>query len=141
MTSATTSGTSSTSTSSTPALTSADTVWIDDALPAGAGGLGSPLALYLAAAGVGTLGVMDFDVVDYTNLQRQVLFGSPDVGRRKPEAARARLAALNPDVRRMVEHSPLGQVLGHERMLFNLESAVEKYEQWKSSGAPASSSR
>jgi SulP family sulfate permease len=51
------------------------------------------------------------------------------------------LAALNPDVRQMVERSPLGQRLGHERMLFNLESAVEKYEQMKSSGAPATSSR
>ncbi len=47
----------------------------------GAGGLGSPAALYLAAAGVGTLGIVDFDVVDFSNLQRQILHGTPDVGR------------------------------------------------------------
>jgi molybdopterin/thiamine biosynthesis adenylyltransferase/rhodanese-related sulfurtransferase/molybdopterin converting factor small subunit len=65
----------------------------------GAGGLGSPAALYLAAAGVGRLGLVDFDVVDFTNLQRQVLHGTPDVGRPKLESARARIAALNPDIR------------------------------------------
>src|SRR6516164_4489361 len=53
----------------------------------GAGGLGSPLALYLAAAGVGTLGIVDFDVVDYTNLQRQVIHGTSDVGRKKLDSA------------------------------------------------------
>src|SRR5581483_2462385 len=51
----------------------------------GAGGLGSPLALYLAAAGVGTLGMVDFDVVDYTNLQRQIIHSTADVGRKKLE--------------------------------------------------------
>jgi adenylyltransferase/sulfurtransferase len=65
----------------------------------GAGGLGSPLALYLAAAGVGRLGLVDFDVVDFSNLQRQVLHGTPDVGRPKLHSARDRLAAINPDVR------------------------------------------
>jgi adenylyltransferase/sulfurtransferase len=64
----------------------------------GAGGLGSPLALYLAAAGVGTLGVVDFDVVDESNLQRQVLHGTSDVGRPKLESAAARLRDLNPHV-------------------------------------------
>ena len=64
----------------------------------GAGGLGSPLALYLAAAGVGRLGVVEFDRVDESNLQRQVLFGHPDVGRPKLEAARERLTAINPHV-------------------------------------------
>ncbi|HUF51622.1 MAG TPA: molybdopterin-synthase adenylyltransferase MoeB, partial [Longimicrobiales bacterium] len=64
----------------------------------GAGGLGSPLALYLAAAGVGTIGIIDFDVVDLTNLQRQVLYGTEDVGRRKVEAAAARLQQTNPHV-------------------------------------------
>jgi adenylyltransferase/sulfurtransferase len=64
----------------------------------GTGGLGAPLGLYLAAAGVGKLGLVDFDVVDFTNLQRQVTFGSEDVGRPKTEAARARLASLNPDI-------------------------------------------
>ena len=64
----------------------------------GAGGLGSPVALYLAAAGVGTLGIVDFDEVDFSNLQRQIIHGTPDVGRPKLESARARLAALNPEV-------------------------------------------
>ena len=54
----------------------------------GAGGLGSPLALYLAAAGVGTLGLVDFDVVDYTNLQRQIIHCTTDVGRTKLDSAR-----------------------------------------------------
>ena len=65
----------------------------------GAGGLGSPASLYLAAAGVGTLGLVDFDVVDVSNLQRQILYGTRDVGRPKLDAARERLTALNPDVR------------------------------------------
>jgi molybdopterin/thiamine biosynthesis adenylyltransferase/rhodanese-related sulfurtransferase len=65
----------------------------------GAGGLGSPVALYLAAAGVGTLGVVDFDVVDISNLQRQILHGTKDVGRSKLESARARLHDVNPHVR------------------------------------------
>lgn len=62
----------------------------------GSGGLGSPVLLYLAAAGVGTLGIVDFDVVDDSNLQRQVLFGVESVGKPKVEAARARLMSLNP---------------------------------------------
>jgi adenylyltransferase/sulfurtransferase len=64
----------------------------------GAGGLGSPLAIYLAAAGVGRIGLVDFDVVDLSNLQRQVLYGTEDVGRSKLELARRRIAALNPHV-------------------------------------------
>jgi len=62
----------------------------------GAGGLGSPLALYLGAAGVGTLGIVDFDVVDYTNLQRQIIHSTADVGRKKLESASEKLQALNP---------------------------------------------
>jgi adenylyltransferase/sulfurtransferase len=64
----------------------------------GAGGLGAPLGMYLAAAGVGRLGLVDFDVVDFTNLQRQVTFSTADVGRPKLEAARERLAGINPHV-------------------------------------------
>jgi molybdopterin/thiamine biosynthesis adenylyltransferase/rhodanese-related sulfurtransferase len=62
----------------------------------GAGGLGSPLALYLAAAGVGTLGIVDFDVVDYTNLQRQIIHSTADVGRKKLDSAADKLKAINP---------------------------------------------
>ncbi|MFQ5947339.1 MAG: molybdopterin-synthase adenylyltransferase MoeB [Acidimicrobiia bacterium] len=65
----------------------------------GAGGLGSPAALYLAAAGVGTLGIIDFDVVDATNLQRQILHNMDRVGQRKVESARETLRGLNPDVK------------------------------------------
>src|SRR3974377_912701 len=65
----------------------------------GTGGLGAPLGLYLTAAGVGNIGLVDFDVVDFTNLQRQVTFGTSDVGKPKTEAARARLSNLNPDVK------------------------------------------
>ena len=64
----------------------------------GTGGLGAPLGLYLAAAGVGRLGLVDFDVVDFTNLQRQVTFGTDDVGRPKLEAAAERLHSLNPEI-------------------------------------------
>jgi adenylyltransferase/sulfurtransferase len=64
----------------------------------GAGGLGSPLALYLAAAGVGTLGVVDFDVVDFTNLQRQIIHSTADVGRKKLESAAEKIKAINPFV-------------------------------------------
>jgi|SoiMethySBSTD1v2_1073268.scaffolds.fasta_scaffold141124_2 sulfur-carrier protein adenylyltransferase/sulfurtransferase len=64
----------------------------------GAGGLGSPAAMYLAAAGVGRIGIVDFDVVDFSNLQRQLLHGTPDVGRSKLESAKDRLQALNPHV-------------------------------------------
>jgi adenylyltransferase/sulfurtransferase len=72
-------------------------------LVVGAGGLGSPSALYLAAAGVGTLGIVDSDAVDLSNLQRQVLHGSSDVGRPKTASAAARLRELNPEVR-VIEH-------------------------------------
>lgn len=67
-------------------------------LVVGSGGLGSPLLLYLAAAGVGTIGIVDFDVVDDSNLQRQVLFGKEDVGKLKTEAAKNRLESLNPHI-------------------------------------------
>src|SRR5579862_3574780 len=64
----------------------------------GAGGLGSPLGLYLAAAGVGRLGLVDFDKVDFSNLQRQILHGTADVGRSKLQSAKDRLQAINPEV-------------------------------------------
>src|SRR5678815_4189553 len=73
----------------------------------GAGGLGSPAALYLAAAGVGTLGLVDFDTVDFSNLQRQVLYSTDAVGRSKLDSARDRLHDINPNSR----------IIGHEMML------------------------
>lgn len=69
----------------------------------GAGGLGSPTALYLAAAGVGTLGIVDFDQVDLTNLQRQILHRTSDIGRLKVESAKDTIAGINPDVT-VVQH-------------------------------------
>ena len=66
----------------------------------GAGGLGSPAALYLAAAGVGTLGIVDMDVVDASNLQRQILHNMERIGDRKVDSAKKTLTALNPDVER-----------------------------------------
>src|SRR5881275_2773642 len=69
----------------------------------GAGGLGSPAAMYLAAAGVGTLGILDFDRVDLTNLQRQILHDTDDVGRPKVDSAAERINSINPDVN-VVKH-------------------------------------
>src|SRR5436190_13640954 len=74
----------------------------------GAGGLGSPAALYLAAAGVGTIGLVDFDTVDITNLQRQILYGTADVGRPKLEAAVARLHDINPHIQIDAHNTPFG---------------------------------
>src|SRR6201999_859006 len=65
----------------------------------GAGGLGSPALMYLAAAGVGTLGIVDFDVVDESNLQRQIIHGVSDIGRSKAESARNSVAEINPYVK------------------------------------------
>jgi sulfur-carrier protein adenylyltransferase/sulfurtransferase len=65
----------------------------------GTGGLGSPIALYLAAAGIGRLGLVDYDIVDFSNLQRQILHGTEDVGRKKLNSARDRIKAINPNVR------------------------------------------
>jgi adenylyltransferase/sulfurtransferase len=80
----------------------------------GAGGLGSPLIMYLAAAGVGTIGIVDFDVVDYTNLQRQIIHGTKDVGRPKMESAKESLQDINPFV----------QVIGFEEALSS-ENALD----------------
>jgi molybdopterin/thiamine biosynthesis adenylyltransferase/rhodanese-related sulfurtransferase len=68
-------------------------------LTIGAGGLGSPLAMYLAAAGVGTIGIVDFDVVDESNLQRQIIHGTSDLGRPKLESAREKVEDINPNVK------------------------------------------
>jgi sulfur-carrier protein adenylyltransferase/sulfurtransferase len=76
-------------------------------LTIGAGGLGSPLAMYLAAAGVGTLGIVDFDVVDESNLQRQIIHGTSDLGRPKMESARDSIADINPNVRVEAYEEPL----------------------------------
>ena len=76
-------------------------------LVVGSGGLGSPALLYLAAAGVGTIGIVDFDVVDDSNLQRQVLFGVQEVGKLKAEAAKQRLMSLNPYIQVNVYNTQL----------------------------------
>jgi sulfur-carrier protein adenylyltransferase/sulfurtransferase len=86
----------------------------------GAGGLGSPAAFYLAAAGVGTIGIVDFDVVDLSNLQRQILHTTDRIGERKVESARQTINALNPGVR----------VVAHEEMLLadNVERIIAGYD-------------
>jgi molybdopterin/thiamine biosynthesis adenylyltransferase/rhodanese-related sulfurtransferase len=76
-------------------------------LVVGSGGLGSPVLLYLAAAGVGTIGIVDFDVVDDSNLQRQVLFGVDEIGKPKVEAAKQRLQALNPHIQFVLYNTQL----------------------------------
>jgi len=76
-------------------------------LVVGAGGLGSPLILYLAAAGVGTIGVVDFDTVDLSNLQRQVIHDTPHLGAAKADSAAEAVARLNPDVRVVVHRTRL----------------------------------
>ncbi|MEX0763295.1 MAG: molybdopterin-synthase adenylyltransferase MoeB [Dehalococcoidia bacterium] len=73
----------------------------------GAGGLGSPVALYLALAGVGTIGIVDFDTVDVSNLQRQILHQDKDVGRRKVESAKETLLAYNPEVNVEIHEAPI----------------------------------
>jgi adenylyltransferase/sulfurtransferase len=85
----------------------------------GAGGLGSPIALYLAAAGVGTLGIVDFDIVDLSNLQRQLLHQADDVGKPKVQSARETLNAYNPEV----------TVIGHEAPITS-ENALELIPQY-----------
>lgn len=75
----------------------------------GAGGLGCPVLQYLAAAGVGTLGIVDFDVVDYTNLHRQVLYGVNDVGSKKASTAAEKLSALHPGTQYIVHDVMIGE--------------------------------
>ena len=90
------------------------------ALLIGAGGLGSPAALYLAAAGVGTIGIVDFDVVDLSNLQRQIIHTTERVGERKVESAKRSINALNPEI----------NVVAHEEMLVaeNVERIIAGYD-------------
>ena len=88
-------------------------------LTIGAGGLGSPLSLYLAAAGVGTIGIVDFDVVDLTNLQRQIVHGTSTLGKSKLESAKARLTDLNPNL----------TVESHEARL-SAENALEIFREY-----------
>ena len=76
-------------------------------LAVGAGGLGSPVLVYLAAAGVGTIGIVDFDVVDRSNLQRQIIHGTSDIGRPKVESAQDRIADLNPNIAVQTHTQPL----------------------------------
>ena len=80
----------------------------------GAGGLGSPAALYLAAAGVGTIGLVDFDTVDVTNLQRQVLYGTSDVGQPKLDVASARLTDINPHISLTLHRERLSAANAHQ---------------------------
>lgn len=82
----------------------------------GAGGLGSPLAMYLAAAGVGRIGLVDYDVVDASNLQRQVIHGTKDIGRPKLESAKARILDINPYVRVETYSAPLTSANAFEVM-------------------------
>jgi sulfur-carrier protein adenylyltransferase/sulfurtransferase len=99
----------------------------------GAGGLGSPISLYLAAAGVGTLGLVEFDVVDATNLQRQVLHGTSDVGRRKLDSARDRLREINPHVvvegyeERLTSDNALGILEGYDVVVDGTDNFPTRY--------------
>src|SRR5262245_61550770 len=71
----------------------------------GAGGLGSPIAMYLAAAGIGKIGILDFDAVDFSNLQRQILHGTEDVGRPKTESAKEMIQSINPNVEIVIHNT------------------------------------
>ena len=86
----------------------------------GTGGLGSPIAMYLAAAGIGKIGIVDFDVVDYSNLQRQIIHGTPDVDRPKVQSGKETLNSINPEV----------EVVIHETMLTsdNAMEIIEPYD-------------
>jgi adenylyltransferase/sulfurtransferase len=86
----------------------------------GAGGLGSPAGMYLAAAGVGTIGIVDFDKIDLSNLQRQIMHSTADVGKSKCKSAEQRMAQINPHIR----------IVGHEEQLsaVNIKSMIEQYD-------------
>jgi sulfur-carrier protein adenylyltransferase/sulfurtransferase len=102
-------------------------------LTIGAGGLGSPLSLYLAAAGVGTIGIVDFDVVDLTNLQRQIVHGTSTLGRPKLESAEARLTDVNPNVRiekhetRLTSENALGIIREYDIVVDGTDNFPTRY--------------
>ncbi|PWV44892.1 adenylyltransferase/sulfurtransferase MoeZ [Nocardiopsis sp. L17-MgMaSL7] len=102
-------------------------------LVVGAGGLGSPALLYLAAAGVGTLGIIDFDVVDESNLQRQVIHGQSDVGRPKAESARDSIKEVNPNVEvilhqdRLESDNALDILAGYDLILDGTDNFATRY--------------
>lgn len=102
-------------------------------LVVGAGGLGSPAAIYLAAAGVGRIGLVDFDRVDITNLHRQILYGTSDVGRPKLEAARGRLRDLNPEIAvetheaRLTSENALEILAGYDVILDGTDNFATRY--------------
>ena len=99
----------------------------------GAGGLGSPVALYLAAAGVGTIGLIDSDVVDLSNLQRQVLHHTPDVSRSKVKSAKEKIHALNPDVtvetyeERLTSHNALDLIRRYDVVIDGVDNFPAKF--------------
>jgi len=99
----------------------------------GAGGLGSPAALYLAAAGVGTLGLVDHDVVDLSNLQRQVIHQTPDIGRLKALSAKEKIQALNPDVAvvmhetRLMAANALEVIQGYDVVIDGVDNFPAKF--------------
>ncbi|MBI3088332.1 MAG: molybdopterin-synthase adenylyltransferase MoeB [Candidatus Omnitrophica bacterium] len=99
----------------------------------GAGGLGSPLGLYLAAAGVGKLGIVDFDTVDFTNLQRQIIHRTEDVGRLKVESAKERINAVNPEVQvetyntRLSRGNVLDLITGYDLVVDGTDNFPTRY--------------
>ena len=90
----------------------------------GAGGLGSPLSIYLTAAGVGVIGLVDFDEVDYSNLQRQILYDTSDVGRPKLDSASERLREINPGIE-VVKHAELFTSRNALRIVENYDVVVD----------------
>lgn len=102
-------------------------------LVVGAGGLGSPVLLYLAAAGVGRVGIVDADVVDHSNLQRQVIHSTPDIGRVKTESAAQKLTALNPSVEverhhlLLDQHTVAGLVADYDVIVTAVDNLVARY--------------
>ena len=99
----------------------------------GAGGLGSPITMYLAAAGVGKLGIVDFDAVDFSNLQRQILHGTPDVGRPKTQSAQETIHRLNPGVQvvlhdtRLTSENALGVIRPYDLVVDGTDNFPTRY--------------